>query len=527
MSSGEYQNHSENDHNDHDYEQKKEKKVCFICGSHTIFIINIHDKRVGPDMIDVIKQKFNMQILNDDKFLCYSCNNWLINWYSMQNKNDTNDESTAEASSSAAAAASIAPRGSDRSPETAAGRRGNQKYTATATVKAITQKTSKGIVNVALNEMHTNVPVTQFNNSDGNDEDDDDDVAAIMVNDEINYINSITDRGDNDFVLTAAIKAVRTKLQKYLYYPSKQKNIYQLAVNYYNQEYQMPSHHIDVQPYCYRIEKCARSISSPDTVKKRKIQRYCKVCCKRICIRQQLPEFRRKNNFNRRTPKRITLKRRQQNTTIRICRKCIYSMHMRMHIKGNCNSSISTSLLCYRSKRKFKKQIVSSQAADSNKILNNSNIVDKLKLLGTSIYYETDNCVQREHTQLPQHQRTEKHIHFNSNDNVHLISSRKMDEIDTDLKIPMPSLSTMNGTAPPSSLQPEQFITNDQNEILLTFNTVVTEVFPIFTTDAGTYNFNYKHHHHIDESKQINCERKMNLHEIIKNVPKSLTITLA
>lgn len=38
-------------------------------------------------MIDVISEKFKMRPLNDDKFLCYSCNNWLINWYSMQNKN--------------------------------------------------------------------------------------------------------------------------------------------------------------------------------------------------------------------------------------------------------------------------------------------------------------------------------------------------------------------------------------------------------------------------------------------------------
>lgn len=43
-------------------------------------------------MIDVISQKFKMRPLNDDKFLCYSCNNWLINWYSMQKKKKKNDQ---------------------------------------------------------------------------------------------------------------------------------------------------------------------------------------------------------------------------------------------------------------------------------------------------------------------------------------------------------------------------------------------------------------------------------------------------
>lgn len=34
-----------------------------------------------------------MQPIDEDKFLCYSCNNWLINWHSLQNKNDQTDQS--------------------------------------------------------------------------------------------------------------------------------------------------------------------------------------------------------------------------------------------------------------------------------------------------------------------------------------------------------------------------------------------------------------------------------------------------
>lgn len=76
--------------------ENREKKVCFICGSHTTLIINIHEPRCGPNMIDVISEKFKMRPLNDDKFLCYSCNNWLINWYTVQKKNDDNSHEDAQ-----------------------------------------------------------------------------------------------------------------------------------------------------------------------------------------------------------------------------------------------------------------------------------------------------------------------------------------------------------------------------------------------------------------------------------------------
>lgn len=39
-----------------------------------------------------------MQPLNEDKFLCYSCNNWLINWYSVQNKSGSTSGSSSNSS---------------------------------------------------------------------------------------------------------------------------------------------------------------------------------------------------------------------------------------------------------------------------------------------------------------------------------------------------------------------------------------------------------------------------------------------
>lgn len=84
----------------------QENHVCFICGSYTRLIINIHEPRCGPNMIDVISEKFKMRPLSDDKFLCYNCNNWLINWYTMQKKNDdSSHEDTQQTTSSTMSAA--------------------------------------------------------------------------------------------------------------------------------------------------------------------------------------------------------------------------------------------------------------------------------------------------------------------------------------------------------------------------------------------------------------------------------------
>lgn len=54
-------------------------------------------------MIDVISEKYKMRPLNDDKFVCYDCNNWLVNWYSMQ-KEKNNDDSNHESTSSTVSA---------------------------------------------------------------------------------------------------------------------------------------------------------------------------------------------------------------------------------------------------------------------------------------------------------------------------------------------------------------------------------------------------------------------------------------
>lgn len=81
--------------------ENQDKKVCFICGSHTTLVVNIHEPRSGPNMIEVISEKFQMRPLNDDKFLCYNCNNWLVNWYTTQKTyNDGSHEDPQQTTSS-------------------------------------------------------------------------------------------------------------------------------------------------------------------------------------------------------------------------------------------------------------------------------------------------------------------------------------------------------------------------------------------------------------------------------------------
>lgn len=64
--------------------------ICLICGSHTNLVLNIFEPRCGPNIVDIIfaKFKFKAEKNSSDKYICYDCNNWLINWFSLQNLNE-------------------------------------------------------------------------------------------------------------------------------------------------------------------------------------------------------------------------------------------------------------------------------------------------------------------------------------------------------------------------------------------------------------------------------------------------------
>lgn len=76
----------------------KKTHVCLICGIYTNLSLNIFEPRNGPNIREVIYQKYNFKAErgdNEDKYICYSCNNWLINWYSLQYLSESrNYEST-------------------------------------------------------------------------------------------------------------------------------------------------------------------------------------------------------------------------------------------------------------------------------------------------------------------------------------------------------------------------------------------------------------------------------------------------
>lgn len=82
----------------------KKTNVCLICGIYTNLSLNIFEPRNGPNIREVIYQKYNFRAErgdNEDKYICYSCNNWLINWYSLQHLSESrNYESTPSSSRS-------------------------------------------------------------------------------------------------------------------------------------------------------------------------------------------------------------------------------------------------------------------------------------------------------------------------------------------------------------------------------------------------------------------------------------------
>lgn len=119
---------------------------------------------------------------------------------------------------------------------------------------------------------------------------------------------------------------------------------------------------------------------------------------------------------------------------------------------------------------------------------NRINIFKKLQQLGTSIYYENNEC-PRKQTEFNHHMTSIPH------------------EMDT---------SEQKTTQPNTAWKPAT--ANESNEILMTFNTVVTEVFPI----QQLYSY---YDRQTDQSSST--PNDVNIQEILRNVPKSLTITIA
>lgn len=157
--------------------------------------------------------------------------------------------------------------------------------------------------------------------------------------------------------------------------------------------------------------------------------------------------------------KRHTNRRRQR----RLCRTCRF--------------------LIRRNEKAQAKVIQQTHVSSSTDTYSNNriNIFEKLQQLGTSIYYENDSNGKQ--------------------------LNRTMTSIPHEIDTKKPTIAWKR--------------TNESNEILMTFNTVVTEVFPI----KQLYN---QYDRQDDQIPNINTdETKLNIQEILRNVPKSLTITIA
>lgn len=246
---------------------------------------------------------------------------------------------------------------------------------------------------------------------------------------------------DENIDVNNIIQTLRDRLKKYLYYPNRRKS----------NDSDFP------QSTVIELDRPV----SPDTTTTTPTVEACRHCGKSIT-----------RNLN---PQRI-------------CRKCKFSQMQR------CGK-----LTTYRLSRSIKRTKRTHQQRNIHKkdpstALNRHNIFEKLKQLGTSIYYENDCKGKTELLQQEQQQRNHKRVTLISNE----IDTNDVDD-------------EMNGL--------QRRCTNESNEILMTFNTVVTEVFPMELL------YNYA----CDDQQQIhdtNDTHHSNINDILKNVPKSLTITI-
>lgn len=178
------------------------------------------------------------------------------------------------------------------------------------------------------------------------------------------------------------------------------------------------------------------------------------------------------------------LRRHSQRRNQRCCRSC----RSLMRRFGKCSNQMKVHTNHLKRAQYQHKAHISSPLKRHQSVhaSDHVRIFQKLQQLGTSIYYESE-CRGQE-------QRRTHH---------HMISIPH--EMDT------------NAQKREANAWKRQI--NDSNEILMTFNTVVTEVFPI----DELYNKYYDQQH----DQLTNTSNNINIQEILRNVPKSLTITIA
>lgn len=643
-------------HNDAgDVDGQIRKRVCFICGSQTTLIINIHEPRNGPNIVDVISEKFKTRPLSDDKFLCYSCNNWLINWHSLQSRVGS-EKSANEAVPSSASSSSKGGHGS-RSPRHQHHRRmahpcnevnndcltyddEHSELTITTTpttpssaAVAVGVLTASGRASCTTNtvmlksaapppmESETAMEIACGAAGDG------DAVVPAHANDgqrlgdgeEPGDSNDRDDHdNDDDPYLTSAIHAARSKLQKYLYYPHKiRRRRKWLASGKSTACESDVANDLAHLTACYRLaddraHKLGDLISNRMPLALMRRQRQQRRQQRRQRRQQQQWQRRRglhssaSCTFCRRIIRTIKTRKPAHKllSAVQCCQRCriaLYTMIERRTRNQHTQSAQCTAARGHRGMRVPIAKHISSQwdanrfargssssssspifvdeqpapnrrrpAATDAVAVPNSCLVNKLRMLGTTLSYESDQCHQPQapswlsaigsvpETRTNHHGYSTPAKSFHVNNCVvgdrNAVARSDEGEGDATASDSMPIDFEQHGHAPHS-----------RNEIVLTFNTVVTEVFPIELLRNGDNNaddpsvsrngLNSVYHQQLLEQMNAtdladmrdddcadsadeevaafntaaaarSAEHKR-INEIMKYIPKSLTITLA
>lgn len=549
-------------------ENGEKKRVCFICGSHTTLIVNIYEPRAGPNMVNIISEKFKTRPMSDDKFLCFSCNNWLINWYSLQPKTgeSANDRGSGGGSTSVSGNEWALRHHFKEDAILKHQRVFHDEYN-DLTITAAKCNTNDSITHemITEDEKSTNSTVMHL-------EQHEQPYNAAETKIQNSYESDHSMHGNSDPCLTAAARAVRNKLQKYFYYPKKPvamhldwngaSNKYETANGHDIPNWLTSYHHntsFRGQNPCYLIPKRSSCVLLLR-------QRRCSVHCKR-CNRAFRPALLRAVHTKFRKSINVNRKRSAHRNYCSNCKKWIRLQiyRKREHVKNNKLPLLTNAI------EPNPPPIVSSQCQniDNNKATcnlstftdANSELVKKLKMLGTTLSYESDQC-RMEVQQMPESER------FISVNNLNTNTQQQPSPTNTPI-----TLNHFNQEhREVGDDGSDRMTTISSNEIVLTFNTVVTEVFPIEflpkpsssrsgSPDTKAYEYMAAFHAYplptssSFSSSTTNChtisddddeysstddevaavtaaaERRArntsHIDDIIKFVPKSLTITLA
>lgn len=286
--------------------------------------------------------------------------------------------------------------------------------------------------------------------------------AGIQHIDDENVIMNSDDEDSENVDVNNIIQTLRKRLKKYLYYPSRSKGIEGSFPAYQYDAFSEQQH----QPSA--VIELISSGEAPDAIE----SSYCEQCGRRV----------------------LGNSKRSRKSIIKFCETCRFLM--RKH--GKRMKHIHSQRYFNQNQHRIEYS-VSTKNQTTATTNNPINIFKKLNKLGTSIYYETDckDTIQKQNT-------------TNMIRNAH--------EINT--------IDNVNET---NGLQHRTTTTHGTNEILMTFNTVVTEVFPIHLLyNHSKCDQQTSQMHGIASTMESGDETNphSSLQDILKNVPKSLTITM-